>query len=168
MRRDILAFFSLQSIGSINRNFAFKDNSSQTSTSLPRSARGISFYGRLRHTLVNFQGRLVDFNVDYNETRPFNASSGIFTAPVNGTYYFVGTAGTINTNPLAHMNLVKNGQAFGSVYLLQSSRYRTMGSCSAVRHLSVGDEVWLHSQSSRAGYCYWYTTFTGFLINADD
>ena len=129
----------------------------------------MSFHGRLQDTLQYFTGRLHTFTRDVlNEGQAFDPSIGVFTAPFNGTYYFIGAAGTAEREQHVSMYLTKDGTYLTQALARQNSGYYTMGSCSILLHLTVGEQVWLHSDMRNSNYYYKDTTFTGFLIAADE
>ena len=114
-------------------------------------------------------GRLQEFARDVvNDGGAFNPTTGVFTTPFDGTYYFIGIAGTYSSDKLVSMYLVKDGTKLSRALAQQYSSYETMGSCNAVLHLAAGEQVWLESDGSVTYYYSPSTTFTGFLINADE
>ena len=129
----------------------------------------VSFHGRLQNNLIDFNGRLHTFTRDiYNQGGAFDAAAGVFTAPVTGTYYFIGVAGTQGTDKYVSMYMVKNGATLARAATMQYSNYDTMGSCTGILHLAVGDQVWLHGFGTTSFYYFETTTFSGFLISADN
>ena len=136
---------------------------------LDTATHRVSFHGRLQSTLVDITGRLHTFTRDVvNQGGAFNTSTGIVTAPVNGTYYFIGVAGTSSSVRHAYMYLVKNGIRLSRAWSEQYSSYETMSSCNGILHLDEGDQVWLESVHGSSYYDYHSTTFSGFLISADE
>ena len=129
----------------------------------------ISFHGRLQNSVSYLIGRLQAFTRDVvNDGGAFNPSTGVFTTPFDGTYYFIGIAGIYSSDKLVSMYLVKDGTKLSRALAQQYSSYETMGSCNAVLHLAAGEQVWLESDGSVTYYYSPSTTFTGFLINADE
>ena len=128
----------------------------------------VSFHGRLQRDLDRFTGRLHSFILDLvNEGGAFDASTGVFTAPVNGTYFFSGVAATGVSDLYVSMYLVKDGARLSFALAGQYSAYTAMGSCNVILQLTVGESVWLESAFPNTYYDSGSTTFSGFLISAD-
>lgn len=128
----------------------------------------VGFHASLgKETTLSDGDRLQSFSVVSNDGQAFNRISGEFTAPVNGTYFFVGSTGTHTSSHYANMALMKDGIRVSETYLMQARNYdRAMGSCHAVLHLKNGQKVWLECTYESA---FWRgTVFSGFLISADN
>ena len=128
----------------------------------------ITFHARLESDLSNLRGRLKPFTVITNEGDAFNGAEGQFTAPVNGAYFFVASAGTYSTDKFVRLQLKQEGTTVSETFAQQYSGHDIMGSCHATLRLTVGQRVWLESENSNSHYSQRSTSFTGFLINADD
>ncbi|XP_070174061.1 uncharacterized protein [Littorina saxatilis] len=127
----------------------------------------VSFHAKLTSPFTG-SGTLTPFTVITNEGDAFSGTTGIFTAPRNGTYFFVASAGTYSSDKYVYMSLQKDGVSVSRALTRQYSSYRTMGSVQATLYLMVGQSVWLFSDLSNSYYYYPSTSFTGFLIRADD
>ncbi|KAK7109595.1 uncharacterized protein [Littorina saxatilis] len=127
----------------------------------------VSFHAMLASTFTGI-GTLKPFTVITNDGGAFNGTSGIFTAPRNGTFFFLASAGTDRSDNVVWMSLQKDGQAVSVAFTRQSSVYQTMGSVHATLDLTAGQCIWVQSDEAQ-GYCSNHSTsFTGFLIRADD
>eukprot|EP00916_Digyalum_oweni_P002101 GHVL01003916.1.p1 GENE.GHVL01003916.1~~GHVL01003916.1.p1 ORF type:complete len:410 (+),score=18.93 GHVL01003916.1:115-1344(+) len=135
-------------------------------TRLDTATLRVSFHAMLTSTFTG-TGTLTPFTVITNEGDAFSGTTGIFTAPRNGTYFFVASAGTVASDKYVHIYLQKDGVSVSRAYTQQYSGYPTMGSVHATLYLTAGQRVWLHSGGSNS-YYYSTTSFTGFLIHADD
>jgi len=69
----------------------------------------------------------------------YNSSTGAFTAPIAGTYFFVGEASTADGNNLA-FNFAKNGVAYGANALCYGVTYQSATTTSIIT-LAVGDTI---------------------------
>ncbi|KAK7090111.1 uncharacterized protein [Littorina saxatilis] len=127
----------------------------------------VSFHAKLTSFFTGY-GTLTPFTVITNEGDAFSGTTGIFTAPRNGTYFFVASAGTDSSGKYVNMFLRKDGVDVSWARTRQYSSYYTMGSVQATLYLTAGQRVWLHSDASDSHYFSTTTSFTGFLIHADD
>ena len=107
--------------------------------------------------------------VETNKGSGYDATTGIFTAPVEGTYVFIWQVVTQNSGiGYCDLDLYKNG----SRHLIMSradSRGRVGGtsdaaSNSAVLTLNTGDTVGIRAGSCDYVYGRPYTSFSGFKI----
>nr|QBA18399.1 VIgL family C1q-related protein 1 isoform 1 [Littorina littorea] len=126
----------------------------------------VSFHARLTSSFSG-NGTLTPFTVIANEGNAFNGTTGIFTAPRNGTYFFVASAGTQSSGKSVYMSLQKDGVAVTRAYTRQYSGYTAMGSVQATLFLAAGQRVWLGSATAITHYIADTTSFSGFLIHAD-
>ncbi|KAK7088893.1 hypothetical protein V1264_024347 [Littorina saxatilis] len=135
-------------------------------TRLATATPRVSFHGRLTNS---FTGRetLKPFTTITNEGDAFSGRTGVFTAPRNGTYFFVASAGTDGSDKYVDMYLRKDGRDVSRALTGQYSKYYTMGSVQATLYLATGQQVWLYSDRSEAYYPWDLMSFTGFLISAD-
>ncbi|XP_060744857.1 otolin-1 [Tachysurus vachellii] len=102
----------------------------------------------------------------YNLQQHYNPSSGVYTAPVNGTYAF-------SFHLTASTRTLKVGLFWNFQPVVKSTQTYELGSVSqqVLLHLSVGDQVWLQVKdivnngmftSAEAS-----STFSGFLLEPD-
>ncbi|CAN9502695.1 unnamed protein product [Ophioblennius macclurei] len=119
------------------------------------------------------QGNIGPFNTHitlvyshvFANTGSYNPSTGIFTAPVRGIYYFSFSGHNISSKPMG-LQLMKNGRHMVTVYNhVAGNRFETATNGMTV-HLEVGDHVymrmmahtWIFDNSNQ------HSTFTGFLL----
>ena len=128
----------------------------------------ISFHATgLKHTPLQKDEPLVLPDVFTNHGNAYNPITGVFVAPVNGTYFFAGSTETENiadmTQNVAEMSLVVDGRF---VHFVNTYGGYQAGSVHAVVDLHVGQQVWLNCYG--ASY-FWDlpTAFSGFLISSD-
>ncbi|KAG7467428.1 hypothetical protein MATL_G00153610 [Megalops atlanticus] len=113
----------------------------------------------------NTEITLVYKRVFTNIGNAYNPTTGIFTAPVKGVYYF-------SMNCYAHSSkdrgssLTKNGERIVSAYATHSQSTWDTGSNRAALQLEVGDQVYVvmwadtHIHDHPNGH----STFSGFLL----
>ncbi|KAK7093364.1 uncharacterized protein [Littorina saxatilis] len=150
-----------------------KENDQQNNTTETLKARlatatvRVSFHAMLTSDFTS-SGPLTPFTVITNEGNDFSCATGIFIAPRKGTYFFAASAGTDSSDKYMDMFLLKDGVAVSRALARQYSGYHTMGSVQATLYLTAGQRVWLHSGRSDSYYFSAFTSFTGFLLLADD
>uniref|UniRef100_A0A3P8Z180 C1q domain-containing protein n=1 Tax=Esox lucius TaxID=8010 RepID=A0A3P8Z180_ESOLU len=109
---------------------------------------------------------LVYKHVITNIGNAYSPSTGIFKAPVSGTYYFRFTAFSY-TNNHRRVSLYKGGQLVVTVTDIQSGQDgEDSGSNGATLQLEEGEEVYTQLKAQHHVYDDYahHTTFTGFLI----
>jgi len=111
---------------------------------------------------ITFSNEVVD------NSNNFDPSSGIFTAPVDGYYYFEFSATSYYYRQyvLVNVNGVTQHYMYENVY--SSSDYVHQESFSFSQYLDSGDELSLYASSTntfKIGYSYSPATFRGYLIN---
>ncbi|XP_045191033.2 heavy metal-binding protein HIP-like [Mercenaria mercenaria] len=137
------------------------------------SGQSVAFTAYLDHQIKELNpGTTIKCNqIISNYGNGYNKFTGIFTAPISGTYFttFTIQAGVKKTN----VRLLKDGQnVVGAVVHADpySDSYRqTMASNSAVINLTAGQSLWLetiydHDAELFSLEGYRYVTFTGFLL----
>uniref|UniRef100_A0A3P9LY04 C1q domain-containing protein n=1 Tax=Oryzias latipes TaxID=8090 RepID=A0A3P9LY04_ORYLA len=95
----------------------------------------------------------------------YNPSTGVFTATVNGMYFF--RFSMLNSpTPNSVVSLKKNDQLLTSVWDTIGTDSHDIGSNAVVISLKVGDNVYVELQENREVYDDWmnYNTFSGFLL----
>ena len=94
---------------------------------------------------------LVYQTVLYNVGEGYDPATGVFTAPVSGTYLFTLVISTAN-NKLARVGLVVGGQKDQTISHYSHSSYYTTSSASAVYMLEQGKSVYVRVQGSNHKY----------------
>nr|QBA18382.1 VIgL family C1q-related protein 12 [Littorina littorea] len=129
------------------------------------NAHSVSFHTRLSSNTTLTSGAILKLDgVLNNQGGGYNSRTGHFTAPVNGTYFFIGTTGAYSISKWANMRMQKEGTIVCYTYLLMYSNYYNMGSCHATVYLSKGERVWLQSSFSNSYFHSTVTSFSGFRI----
>ncbi|KAF3698559.1 Otolin-1 Precursor [Channa argus] len=105
-------------------------------------------------------------NIISNQQRHFNPTSGIYTAPVNGTYVF--SFHLAVANRALKVGLFRN--LFPIVRITEANNQAT-ASQTVVLHLTMGDQVWLQVKNSVTNGIYTdnesSSTFSGYLLYPD-
>ena len=104
-------------------------------------------------------------DINTNEGGAYNASTGEFTVPVTGTYFFANTATPYSTNSHSFSYLIVDGNIINYVWVGYVSGYNP-ATGHAVLHLVKGQRVWVASQG-RSQFERNLSFFSGFLVNPD-
>lgn len=105
-------------------------------------------------------------NILYNVQGSYDPTSGIYTAPVNGTYVF-------SYHLTVHERVLKVGLFHNFVPVVKTTDPKVLGttSHSVVLHLARGDRVWIQVKDSVTNGMYAgsesHSTFSGFLLHPD-
>jgi len=158
-----------------NNNMINEGNNDNKTRAYQRSQRTIqnnhiAFTAYLDHQSVHMGiGQIIVFNqVLINDGNAYNSLTGIFTAPVTGTYFFTFT---IHVWDLINAKLVKDGHDL--VAIVATSPHDILkgeqSSNSVVVQLNVGQSVWAQSYFNADvtvdGYeDFRVVTFSGFLL----
>ncbi|XP_062593208.1 complement C1q-like protein 4 [Saccostrea cucullata] len=135
--------------------------------------QSIVFMNQLSKSLNNpATGHIVVFDDTItNVGNAYSNVTGVFRAPVDGSYMFsvIATAPPIPGSHSLHLNLKRNGGTIGYLFLDSNQDYHLKRTEVVVVTLSRGDEVFVRIGSvsgthSLIGCCY-HTHFSGFLIN---
>ena len=131
------------------------------------SAEKIAFTASLASTLSDHHQKPVIYStVQTNIGSGYSATTGVFTAPMAGTYVFV-WHGVIHKSSYCELNLYKNGNGL-QFWAVADSRgvadATDSGSNSAVLTLNTGDTVGIRTVTCGYLYPLPFTTFSGFKI----
>ncbi|KAL8620287.1 hypothetical protein ACOMHN_042022 [Nucella lapillus] len=127
----------------------------------------VSFHAHgLRNIHPHNESALIVDSVVINQGQGYNGDTGIFTAPLNGTYFFTGTMGSLtNTHNPGQFSLIVDGQVIASVSIRTSGPVEAV-SVHGIVHLRLGQQVWL-SVNSNVMFSSAATSFSGYLISVD-
>jgi hypothetical protein len=110
---------------------------------------------------------VIDFdNVLTNIGDGYHAHGGLFITPVAGMYVLTVTIKTPAGIAQERVNIMKNRVELCRAYI--GPHNDSQGTCVAVVHLAVGDEVWAANEwgvNDVIEGAYW-SSFSGFLISA--
>ncbi|XP_067653733.1 protein FAM184A-like [Haliotis asinina] len=133
-------------------------------------ARHVAFEVRLQKEIHSVQmgGKLIFDTLLYNNGAGYEASSGIFTAPVSGSYIFWAQVMLDQVESYLEIYIVQNGHIKGKGYA-ETSKETVYGvvAITTVMHLSAGDEVWFEKwKGSQNIYGNLYSGFGAALVSA--
>ncbi|XP_060601158.1 complement C1q tumor necrosis factor-related protein 3-like [Ruditapes philippinarum] len=128
----------------------------------------VGFTAKLSKHMLNLgnnQAILFDYIVT-NIGHHYSPNTGVFTAPINATYYFSASI-LSHTNELLQTEIVKNGIREVMIYSYDNDHEQ--GSNSVVLQLNIGDEVWVRHLGMVGTKVYGngWSTFSGFKISDD-
>lgn len=147
---------------------AFQTSVSNIQLSLGRVNTLIAFDASFRAANVSNvrQGMTAQFDdVFMNAGNGYNPATGIFTAPVSGTYVFYIKIQTYAGLP-QHLNLRDNGRDFGHAYGDDPNSW-DMASTLELVHLNQGEPIWVWAGTDNEFRGSGVTRFAGLLIHAD-
>ncbi|KAL3871593.1 hypothetical protein ACJMK2_039584 [Sinanodonta woodiana] len=149
------------------KHFKIKD---QARRSVPLD---VGFTARLSHTLASGlqrQQTLVFDNVYINVGNGYDATTGVFRAPVAGMYIILMTVSGVGGYQSDDVEVVHNGVTVCCAV----APHGNYGGCpcNAIVHLNVGDTVWIRGIYDRPDdriFGDYYTTFSmGLMLKGDD
>ena len=100
-----------------------------------------------------------------NVGKGYSKQTGIFTCPKGGLYVFTWSTLSGNDNEDCYAYIYRNGEKLLMTNLDEAggSAYEA-ASYTAVFHLSVGDQVWIQTDTCGYFYGYPYTAFSGWKL----
>ena len=116
--------------------------------------------------VVSNTGDPSDSSSSSSSSYDYDRQSGVFTAPVTGTYCFLATSSPNEPDDdvVAAADLVVDGRVVGG---LCSYGYRWATGHCALR-LTAGQRVWLRTMEGRHSFAGgWWTTFSGMLLQPE-
>lgn len=129
------------------------------------SATHIAFTAKLGEHATNLglHQTIVFERIHTNIGNAYSSSTGVFTAPVNGTYYFTSTI-MCHSGDFLEAEMVHNGNHV--VYMYASDNDFEQGANGAVLVLAEGDSVWVRNARTEADKVYGgdWSSFSGFLL----
>jgi len=128
----------------------------------------VHFYVQ-RNTNMTENG-IITFEVErINVGGAMNPASGVFTAPVNGTYHFDFSAIKHDSLDYVVILLQVNDVEYGRAHTSSTGNSNTVASLTASLRLKVGDQVVLNNQYNGKifGNEYIHTHFAGWLVDED-
>jgi hypothetical protein len=113
---------------------------------------------------IEFNSTNVGIAERYDNGGHYNATTGRFTAPVAGTYFFMLTCAASFSSNYLYLYILKNGSDIISRNYAQNSQY-IENTLQVVTTLAVGDYVSCKTEKNATGGALYGPSFTGFLIH---
>ena len=129
----------------------------------------VSFHVTLSGNKPSRNTPLLFRDVVTNQENVYNETTGYFTAPYSGTYFFIATSGSFQWRSLARFDLyVDNTQishAFAHNYVAHIYYNRAvLSTLHGVVHLNEGQTAWVRSNGDTY---HGLSSFSGFLLSLD-
>nr|KAG5693441.1 hypothetical protein BaRGS_022328 [Batillaria attramentaria] len=112
--------------------------------------------GLSKNAVLKFDTIITNIGNAYDKT------TGMFTAPLAGTYTFFLSQMSVNSHSVLYLAIVKHGVVLDLVYAEGVAR-----ALQVTTHMAAGEQVWVRQNSGDAVRGSWYTIFSGFLVQAD-
>ncbi|XP_053373711.1 complement C1q and tumor necrosis factor-related protein 9A-like isoform X2 [Mercenaria mercenaria] len=102
-------------------------------------------------------------NIVTNIGQAYSGTTGVFTAPKDGVYYFVATILSFS-GQYVETEIVKNGESM--VRLYSQGKFHDQGTSGVVLQLIASDEVWVRNMRTNGENVHGsnWSTFSGFQI----
>ncbi|KAL4228034.1 Complement C1q tumor necrosis factor-related protein 6 [Mactra antiquata] len=145
-----------ESSQALNRRFVLGTNSFAEkpafSVSLDNHATGLG-----NHQTIIFD------NIFANDLGGYSDMTGVFTAPLNGTYFFTASVMSQSGKHL-ESEICLNGASL--VYMYSFDTYYEQGTNSVILVLKTGDRVWVRHTNTPGSTAYGghWSTFSGFML----
>ncbi|XP_061171941.1 complement C1q tumor necrosis factor-related protein 3-like [Saccostrea echinata] len=142
--------------------------------SLNSPTHHISFMATAASNMKIIRGTLIFGNVLTNKGGAYNNNTGIFTAPVSGSYFFMVTIGLqaptpANNKDYLRIHIIKNSRVAGYLFIGTEGLWLKRSE-NTLLELSKGDKVYVNLSDPATGFPYiaggnHLSHFSGFLIN---
>nr|KAG5689363.1 hypothetical protein BaRGS_019737 [Batillaria attramentaria] len=106
-------------------------------------------------------------NVITNLGDGYKPLTGVFTAPVAGLYVFSLTAMATNGRDPAELAIVMQGTDLARTWGAGKHDIEDQSTKTVSAYLDEGDQVWVAQRRGDGIRGDWWTSFTGFLVQAD-
>lgn len=146
-----------------------QDRPSETPADVPAPSN-VYFNAKLTHVTLDAQRIVVFDQVLVNVGGGYSSSTGIFRAPMSGTYLFSLTILSKTKAKYAHIQLMKNDVELGRIFAgSEIATWVQTGAVTIATHLTEGDEVYTREFPDHTGHLHGnnYCSFSGVLLNAD-
>ncbi|KAK3096451.1 hypothetical protein FSP39_000286 [Pinctada imbricata] len=128
--------------------------------------RTIAFTVSTSSGLQNYNHKIIKYDkVFTNKGSAYNTNTGIFTCPTTGTYVFTwSTMSSLDSQPCSAY-IYHNGNRLLVAYSYEAGgSYHETASNTMVLTLTMGDRVWIQTETGTYCYGYPYTGFSGWKI----
>ncbi|KAL3886568.1 hypothetical protein ACJMK2_026553 [Sinanodonta woodiana] len=116
----------------------------------------------------NTPGRSLQFDkVDFNEGNAYDSTTGIFTCPVSGTYFFYTNILSLFHTGGVETEIILEGQGKGRAHAFREDNH-DQGSTAAALHCDAGQRVWVQIVAGSQSFGHTFSSFTGLLMWQDD
>ena len=107
---------------------------------------------------------LIFYDVVTNQGDAYNDTTGYFTAPYNGTYFFTTTVGSEDWDSYSDFHLFVDSTRINRVFVYNNEGLDSFCTMHGISYLGAGQTAWVKS----TGYSYnSNSSFSGFFISAD-
>ncbi|XP_067874726.1 complement C1q-like protein 3 isoform X1 [Heterodontus francisci] len=113
------------------------------------------------------QQRIIYDSVVVNQGSAYNPSSGIFTAPVSGIYYFTYSLLGATTSEATALYLMKNEENQNYIHSILNTSQAQTASMPAILSLTKRDRVWVRLDSGFTWSGTGAMNFQGMLLEAE-
>ncbi|XP_045169748.2 heavy metal-binding protein HIP-like [Mercenaria mercenaria] len=142
-----------------------KENSAEQTLKNSKDNIRPAFTARLseHQTKLGHNQPIVFDNIVTNIGQAYSGTTGVFTAPKDGIYYFIATTMS-HSGQFVQTEIVRNGESMVKLYSYDKSHEQ--GTSGVVLHLNVSDEVWVRHLKTQGENLYGHnwSTFSGFQI----
>ena len=128
--------------------------------------RQVSFHAKwLLHNIPTAGTPLIFTDVVTNQGDAFNKTTGYFTAPYPGTYFFAATSAFLNPSQNAELALYVDNTIIDNLISSDPNSNGDYSTLLGVVHLNIGQRVWIRSDGQQ--FFFVYSSFSGFLLSHD-
>ena len=107
---------------------------------------------------------LIFSDVITNQGDAYSNTTGYFTAPYSGTYFFIATSGTFALGTSATFDLYVDSMPLTRMEANNDAGFNALSTLHGVAHLDAGHRAWVRSDGEAY---HTFSSFSGFLLSVD-